>query len=168
MKQSETNVAKLRTVDEHIADIQKGVTVENLSQSTLDQLQEIIGISTKAREQALAARLINSLSFAEMGKRNDEVAEAHEDTFAWILSDNDPACSDFRPKDQAQAEARDQLQRWLREGSGMFHISGKLGSGKSTLMKFLVGEPRTRSLLQQWAGKSSLLIIQPIAGCRSL
>ncbi|KLU91329.1 hypothetical protein MAPG_09850 [Magnaporthiopsis poae ATCC 64411] len=160
LKQSETNVTKLVSLDARIADIQKATTVENLSQSALGQLQQIIGISTQAREQALAARLINSLSFADMGKRNNEVAEAHEDTFGWILSGNDPTSSALRPKDQAQAEARDQLQRWLREGSGVFHISGKLGSGKSTLMKFLAGEPRTRSLLQHWAGSRQLVMAE--------
>ncbi|KAL8364923.1 hypothetical protein RB595_003963 [Gaeumannomyces hyphopodioides] len=95
-----------------------------------------------------------------MGKRNDEVAEAHEETFRWILSGNAPTSSAFHPKDQAQAEARDQLQRWLCEGSGMFHISGKLGSGKSTLMKFLVGSPETRSLLRQWAGPRRLVMAE--------
>lgn len=45
---------------------------------------------------------------------------------------------------------------WLSSGNGIFHISGKLGSGKSTLMKFLCGHPRTTAELQRWAGTYSI------------
>jgi hypothetical protein len=41
---------------------------------------------------------------------------------------------------------------WLASGDGIFHISGKLGSGKSTLMKYLYKHPRTRRELAKWAG----------------
>lgn len=33
--------------------------------------------------------------------------------------------------------------KWLRSGEGIFWISGKPGSGKSTLMKYAVTDPRT-------------------------
>jgi hypothetical protein len=52
-------------------------------------------------------------------------------------------------------EARERLQNWLVTGDGIFHISGKLGSGKSTLMKFLLTRHGTRAKLQQWAGKTN-------------
>jgi hypothetical protein len=52
-------------------------------------------------------------------------------------------------------EAREKLQSWLATGDGIFHISGKLGSGKSTLMKFLLTRRGTRAKLQQWAGKNN-------------
>jgi ABC-type glutathione transport system ATPase component len=41
---------------------------------------------------------------------------------------------------------------WLATGGGVFHVSGKLGSGKSTLMKFLLKHPRTKSELLEWSG----------------
>jgi hypothetical protein len=41
---------------------------------------------------------------------------------------------------------------WLSSGEGIFHISGKLGSGKSTLMKFLCEHKHTKVELQKWAG----------------
>lgn len=46
---------------------------------------------------------------------------------------------------------REAFKRWLRSGDGVFHISGKAGSGKSTLIKFLTREKRTRQILEQWA-----------------
>lgn len=42
---------------------------------------------------------------------------------------------------------------WLSLGSRFFHILGKLGSGKSTLMKYLFKHERTKIELAQWADK---------------
>jgi hypothetical protein len=52
---------------------------------------------------------------------------------------------------------REPFLHWLSAGNGIFHISGKLGSGKSTLMKFLCDHPRTTTELQKWAGTYSVL-----------
>ena len=41
---------------------------------------------------------------------------------------------------------------WLSSGTGVYHIAGKLGSGKSTLMKYLAEHGRVREELQRWAG----------------
>lgn len=49
-------------------------------------------------------------------------------------------------------EAGKVLTEWLSWGSGIFHITGKLGSGKSTLMKFLFKHPSTQIKLLPWAG----------------
>ncbi|KAJ3537472.1 hypothetical protein NM208_g6294 [Fusarium decemcellulare] len=45
----------------------------------------------------------------------------------------------------------------LREGSGIFHIAGKLGSGKSTLMKYLCSHAKLSELLTEWAGGKKLV-----------
>ncbi|KAK3360993.1 hypothetical protein B0T24DRAFT_643301 [Lasiosphaeria ovina] len=46
---------------------------------------------------------------------------------------------------------------WLHHGSHIFHISGKAGSGKSTLMKFLYKDARTKLALMEWAGRKKLV-----------
>ncbi|ROV90353.1 hypothetical protein VMCG_09737 [Cytospora schulzeri] len=55
---------------------------------------------------------------------------------------------------------REAFLKWLRSGRGVFYISGKAGAGKSTLMKFLSQEEKTRQELQAWAesdGKQLIL-----------
>ncbi len=55
----------------------------------------------------------------------------------------------------------DDLPKWLRSGEGIYWVSGKAGSGKSTLMKRLVQHSRTGDLLLEWAssrGRSYNLI----------
>jgi hypothetical protein len=56
-------------------------------------------------------------------------------------------------EDETKRLAREKLLSWLSEGEGIFHISGKLGSGKSTLMKFLCTRRGTKMELRKWAGR---------------
>lgn len=57
--------------------------------------------------------------------------------------------------DETKIQAAIKIQNWLSSDEGIFHISGKLGSGKSTLMKYLCNNDTTRSLLDTWAGMCS-------------
>jgi ATPase subunit of ABC transporter with duplicated ATPase domains len=50
-----------------------------------------------------------------------------------------------------------QFISWLRSGNGIFHISGKAGSGKSTLMKYIRHNARTTHELKQWSGSKKLV-----------
>ena len=54
---------------------------------------------------------------------------------------------------EEKAAARNALLNWLSSGNGILHISGKLGSGKLTLMKYLCEHKSTRAVLERWAGK---------------
>ena len=58
-----------------------------------------------------------------------------------------------------RAVARDNFRTWLRSGEGIFHISGKAGSGKSTLMKYICSQAQTREDLRAWAGETKTLVL---------
>lgn len=80
------------------------------------------------------------VDFVDIDRRVNSIDNAHASTFEWPFAVDSPfAC-------------------WLREGSGMFWIKGKAGSGKSTLMKHIVHDRRTTSLLHEWAKDKDLLI----------
>ncbi|KAI1453999.1 hypothetical protein F4805DRAFT_461158 [Annulohypoxylon moriforme] len=55
-------------------------------------------------------------------------------------------------------ESRDRFITWLKQGDRIFHIIGKPGSGKSTLMKYICRQPTTEKHLQVWAGNLELVI----------
>lgn len=59
---------------------------------------------------------------------------------------------------QFMEKARDDFIFWLERDHGIFHISGKPGSGKSTLMKYLCQHRRTKGHLKAWAGDKNLSI----------
>ncbi|RDW93695.1 ATP-binding protein [Aspergillus mulundensis] len=64
----------------------------------------------------------------------------------------------FKEEQTRRKAARCSFLTWLKTGSGIFHISGKAGSGKSTLMKFLSSHPRTEEELTHWAGRKKLVV----------
>ena len=83
-------------------------------------------------------RILSSLLFPSISARYLQVAKAHQDTFQWIFGD--PRVDD--------SYHWSSFANWLQFENGIFWISGKAGSGKSTLMKFLSDHERTRQLLQ--------------------
>lgn len=68
-----------------------------------------------------------------MAARYDDIAESHQDTFQWILQDPPPG-----------------FLRWLQTGSGIFWLSGKAASGKSTLMKYMCQQRQLRKINRHW------------------
>jgi predicted transcriptional regulator len=93
-------------------------------------------------EKAQAKRILMSLYFPDRRLRHDTIVEAHSKTFEWVFRDT-----------------KGEFKKWLKGDRGIFWVNGKAGSGKSTLMKFLAGHPRTRSLLLPWAGNTPLVIV---------
>ncbi|KAG4293536.1 hypothetical protein FPRO06_00121 [Fusarium proliferatum] len=59
---------------------------------------------------------------------------------------------------QMRHESREKFLTWLSAGTGIFHISGKMGCGKSTLMKYLSHHPGTRTRLDEWASGNQLVL----------
>ncbi|KAL2142950.1 hypothetical protein VTI28DRAFT_472 [Corynascus sepedonium] len=100
-----------------------------------------------AREQAF----LRTLNFPSRLHRHDDIPDAHERTFQWVLDPSQTPQSD-------DCKERVLLVDWLRHGGGMFWVSGKAGSGKSTLMKFIADHGTTQRLLEEWAGGKKLVI----------
>ncbi|KAF4781356.1 hypothetical protein HER10_EVM0010752 [Colletotrichum scovillei] len=57
-----------------------------------------------------------------------------------------------------ELQAQQDLIDWLSHGGGIFHVSGKPGAGKSTLMKYLCQSTATESYLKDWAGEKTLIL----------
>lgn len=61
---------------------------------------------------------------------------------------------------ELRAHTRSTFQGWLKNGKNLFHISGKAGSGKSTLMKLIVADQRTYKFLGDWSREKGLISAQ--------
>jgi hypothetical protein len=86
-----------------------------------------------------------------MHGRFEAVDTAHFNTFEWIFEGGAEAEAEVEDFDRDRSSGESFIH-WLSSGHEIFHISGKLGSGKSTLMKFLCNHSRTRAGLEKWAG----------------
>ncbi|KAK9421792.1 putative NACHT domain-containing protein [Seiridium unicorne] len=109
-----------------------------------------------AKEQAF----LSSLSFPSRSIRHESIPLAYRQTFGWVLSiPQTPAASPSVASEYEQDESlQTRLANWLRHGDGIFWVSGKAGSGKSTLMKYMADHVQTESLLQDWAHPKQLVI----------
>ena len=92
---------------------------------------------------------------AEMHLKMSLRMNEDEDVSSTSTEEADEDQINYKLEDEAKIAARESLLTWMSSGAGVFHVSGKLGSGKSTLMKYLCDHASTKQLLEQWAGKIS-------------
>lgn len=147
-KANENELAALRR---HVLVLQRGVTLSHIGKGAADELANLFQLSNSALKSITGHLILENLTFPEMRQRYGTVAKAHSETFQWIFEVN--------PRKKPKAlEGRTLFTTWLESGSGIFHIAGKPGSGKSTLMKFLYKNEKTKHLLNSWAAGRKLVI----------
>ena len=103
------------------------------------------------RESELRERFLGRLGYPSMNDRQERIQEAHEATFRWLFVDaenTEMKWSNFKS--------------WLQSNDQLYWITGKAGSGKSTLMKYVsatgsrdYGVPRCREDLELWSSRES-------------
>ncbi|KAL9095131.1 MAG: hypothetical protein Q9165_002734 [Trypethelium subeluteriae] len=106
--------------------------------------------SQLAREQVI----ISSLRFPSMHTRYADIKEPHQRTFNWIFEASSTSIDDSRQPVK--------FIDWLRQphkGEGIYWVSGKAASGKSTLMKFISSHSEVKAALKQWTTNSETLVV---------
>jgi hypothetical protein len=151
IKTGESNADELASLQKNVDALRSGVKLTEIGPDVEQQLCKLLDISDTALQAIMQYRILNSVSFGEMHRRFDSVAHANHATFEWILEET-PG------KNAETLEIKASFRDWLLSGSGIFHIAGKLGSGKSTLMKFLCSDHRTTDFLETWAAGKQLVI----------
>ncbi|KIW52251.1 hypothetical protein PV05_07903 [Exophiala xenobiotica] len=86
--------------------------------------------------------MLCALRFNRTTVRREHVVERHGTTLDWIY-------------DQRHEEQALYFRDWLEKGQGYYWITGNAGSGKSTMMKFIYLDPRTKCHLEKWARNTS-------------
>lgn len=100
----------------------------------------------------MAQEILVTLDCSQRPVRHESISEAHARTFSWALRGN-------KPKDDIRLKrGQGNLYQWLSSGYGMFWVSGKPGSGKSTFMKYVADHLETRRALSIWASPHSVII----------
>ncbi|KAI1818296.1 hypothetical protein GGS20DRAFT_350263 [Poronia punctata] len=111
-----------------------------------DAVKSISEVREAAKDRAVLELLGQAISYP----RYDDVEAEEAGTFEWIFSEPERIFDGLcRP--------RMTFPGWLESGDGIFHVCGKPGAGKSTLMKFFCRHPKTEELLGKWAGDKELL-----------
>jgi hypothetical protein len=130
-------------------------------------------------------KILERLAFTSMYSRESNIDNAESGTFTWMVDeesqraeDRSDSCLESEESGEKHDERRGKTGRyeeekkkqdalrkctrekfltWLSSGRHIFHISGKAGSEKSTLMKFLSKSSRVKKGLESWAGGRPLI-----------
>jgi hypothetical protein len=93
--------------------------------------------------------VIDSIKYAQITERRSRIPEAHANTSRWMLDENNflrPDWTNFASWCQIQSPS-----------GRIYWITGKPGSGKSTLMRFIKDEDDTKACLRRWAGDRAVM-----------
>lgn len=100
------------------------------------------------RFNQLKSILTSGLKYGEISHRHERITKAFASTFEWIFQ---------QPDREGTTATWANFREWLEEGKGIYWITGKPGSGKSTLMKFIHDNLLTDSCLRVWAQEKPFL-----------
>ncbi len=130
-------------------------------------LSSVPSISTH-RHKDLYKIVLDRLRYPDMEDRKGRIVQAYEKTFRWIFQDA-----------LSQQNRWSNFREWLESDSQIYWITGKAGSGKSTLIKYICqeedshalssadsltvqradmqGQSRCTKYLKKWAGDSKVI-----------
>jgi hypothetical protein len=107
------------------------------------------GIST-TMQGSFRNAILHSLAFDTIERREEAIPEAFEETFSWIYL--------REPTERDGLRLWSSFPEWLEGNTNQpYWISGKPGSGKSTLMKFVQQQPLLITHLKNWSGEFPLI-----------
>lgn len=121
------------------------------NQASINVLVGALSRTTENQRRSQANQMvIDSIYFTTIAERRSKIPAAYTKTFQWMFDEG--------PQSTIQWT---NFAAWCRNrttNDRLYWIAGKPGSGKSTLMRYLQDNPRTRALLQVWAGSRKLLV----------
>lgn len=119
MTRLEVSITQLRQTLQDMTTME----VDSIGDQALNQLKNLLHIGQDALNEVAQDRILRGIKagFEDMSYRYQSVDRPFGETFEWIfdLDGTSPEATKFT--------------QWLSSGDSIFHICGKLGSGKSTL-----------------------------------
>ncbi|RDW68906.1 uncharacterized protein DSM5745_08666 [Aspergillus mulundensis] len=148
-----SNRDKLEDMHKSIKALTQGRESQTLYPETVTKLQELLKRVTDANDQAhRSRRILEALSFSEINQRYGEIGAEHNASLDWLINDTGPLADCDEGYNEMIANERTRFIEWLREpGQRLFQICGKLGCGKSVVMRWVSGHSQTRAYLTEWA-----------------
>ncbi|KAF2106137.1 hypothetical protein BDV96DRAFT_626020 [Lophiotrema nucula] len=136
---------EIEDLREHMKEIFDGIGTKLQKQGSRDRtITALLGAAASGSQYAAEQLVLANLWFEEIQYRYDNIRNAHGQTLSWLFS-------------TTEQHSPVTFDEWLCSEDNQYWISGKPGSGKSTLMKFLSHSPRTTAHLRSWAKQKRLI-----------
>ena len=122
MTQLELSITQIRQTMKDMTTMK----VDCISDQALTQLKNLLRDGQDTLNEFAQDRILRGIKagFKDMSYRYQDIHSPFQDTFEWVLDLN------------GESVEATKFTQWLSSGDGIFHICGKLGSGKSTLSKW--------------------------------
>jgi hypothetical protein len=104
-----------------------------------DLVKKLSAAQRMATQDMPREAILKCLRYPEMDYRQGNITTLSNSSYSWM----------FELPVMGQPPIR--YVPWLREDDGIFWVTGKAGSGKSTLMKHIYKDERTHAALRSWA-----------------
>jgi hypothetical protein len=164
-------IAEMKQIHRELMDILEQNNGRLRSQNEKELFHSAVAGGAKiARENRAKSRILEKLRFTNMRSRFAHIPKAYQKTFDWIfretngrevftpdgsgretsisLGQQTPTMSNRNLSQNRRPWSS--LVKWLHGDENLYWITGKPGSGKSTLMKYLSLDHRTKQHLEIW------------------
>lgn len=105
----------------------------------------LLSAAASGSQYAIEQFILEQIRYEEMSYRYEAIRDAHSNTFSWLFS-------------SSERQSPVNFEEWLKSDDDVFWISGKPGSGKSTLVKFLHNNPATLEKLRLHANGKRIVL----------
>jgi hypothetical protein len=133
-----------KTVEQNILQKDASNTLASSRPSKMDA--ELPRIVSRWFDIRADQHVLRQLRFYAIDDRSSEISVPIAKTYQWILEDSRTDIG----LDQPHNGQRASFAEWLASEDSMYWITGKPGSGKSTMMKYLSTSQRTVDLSRAW------------------
>ncbi|KAL9618580.1 MAG: hypothetical protein Q9160_006691 [Pyrenula sp. 1 TL-2023] len=137
--------ASLKDQIRDLAEAQDKVAKEHPRQRHKSELEQMMVSQLLAT--IISKEGTENFALRKIDDRQNMIDKKHQATLEWI----------YRSPPELRSHWCE-LPAWLEGPIGIYWVSGKAGSGKSTLMKWIFSENRTTQRLKAWSGSRKLLI----------
>lgn len=129
----------LEDLKNHFTNLFKGVSEKMENESSREETtSDLLRAALKGSQYSIEHAILDQLRFDTINMRQESIQTAHGQTLSWVFGRG----GHRRPAT---------FEEWLVGDDDIFWVSGKPGSGKSTLMKFLCSYHQTSEKLKIWA-----------------
>lgn len=143
-----SNIRNILSVLEEFQSNNKRQLQTTLTEHDVRQLQDQVStLSRSIKDVNFQQLFLSTLHFSGRQSRHEQIHQAHSKTLEWALTEGTDAMA-----------SKSRFTDWLSGDDGLFWVSGKAGSGKSTFMKHVADNPETKRLLTEWAGPQPIVI----------